>query len=396
VAELIDRGLLLESAHTNVGTVGRPSRGVELAGSQIAGIGLRVTEQHLRAYAVDLVGAVRFDRTLARENRARPADDVFGESAALVLEALDAFDAEHITPVGLTVALPGLVDMSRGILFTAPNLGWVELPVVDRLRALLGPVGFPIRAENDANLAALAELREGVGRHISDFIYIDGGYGAGVGAGIVAGGDLFRGATGFAGEFGHMGWSRRGPRCRCGGRGCLEGVAAWDTVVARIGLDHPDEAEDLSVEALVAQAKASDPTTLAALSDVATWLSLSLVSLANLLSPEAIILGGYYAEIAPWLVPRIESDLQRSLSAPWSTCRVLVSELGRDAAIRGAAGLTLHDVLDDPTTVDYHPATSGLERAAGPRVARVATLKTSEHAGVATSRARALAEERFR
>jgi predicted NBD/HSP70 family sugar kinase len=379
VAELIGRGLVVESAHTNVGTVGRPSRGVELAGNQIAGIGLCITEKHLRAYGLDLTGAVRFDESLVRDNPSTPPHEVLTDLATLASDALAAFERERITPVGVTVALPGLVDMSTGKLFVAPNLNWSEIPVVDLLRERLGSVGFRIHAENDANLAALAELWDGAGRRLRDFVYVDGGFGAGVGAGIVAGGELFRGAAGLAGEFGHTRVSRRGPRCRCGSRGCLENFAGWDALIRRAGLNGTGEDSVEILDVLRARAEAGERRTLEALSEVASWLSLSLVSLTNLLGPQAVVLGGCYAALSEWLVPRVEQDLRLSLSAPWSPCRVLVSELGREAAIRGAAGLALHQVLHDPTAVGgsfsedrpysdrtmFTPRTSSVRLAAG-------------------------------
>ena len=102
----------------------------------------------------------------------------------------------------------------------APNLGWNDVAVVDELRERLSGPPFPLAADNEANLAALAELWEGTARGLSDVLYVSGEIG--VGAGIIVGGELFRGAQGFGGEFGHMTIDPGGRPCACGSRGCLE------------------------------------------------------------------------------------------------------------------------------------------------------------------------------
>jgi predicted NBD/HSP70 family sugar kinase len=261
------------------------------------------------------------------------------------------------------VALPGLVDIARGTLFVAPNLGWSEVPVADLLRDRLAPVSFPIHVDNDANLGALAELREGVGRKLRDFVYVFGENGTGVGAGIIAGGELFRGPSGFSGEIGHMPLARRGPLCSCGNRGCLEVLVGREALFELAGLDgygHGGGREDAAQTELLVRARAGEPRTMRALAEVARALATGMTSLANVLSPEAIVLGGYFATLAEWLVPRIERELaDHVLGARWSSCCVLVSELGERAAVRGAAALSLHEVLADPTIVRATaPATS--------------------------------------
>ena len=355
VAELIERGLLCETGMDSAGSVGRPGRKVQLAADGIAGLGLELGEWHMAACAVDLTGTVRYSSVAPWDKRADDPHACIAKLAALAEEALDVLEAERLTPAGMTVALPGLVDIARGTLFVAPNLGWSEVPVADLLREHLHSVGFPIHVDNDANLGALAELREGVGRQLRDFVYVFGESGTGVGAGIIAGGELFRGPSGFSGEIGHMPLARRGPLCSCGNRGCLEVLAGRDALFALAGLDtngYVNGRDDDAQNELLARARAGEPKTMRALGEVARALATGMTSIANVLSPEAIVLGGYYATLAEWLVPRIERELAaRVLGARWSSCCVLVSELGERAAVRGAAALSLHEVLADPTIV---------------------------------------------
>ncbi len=369
VDELIERGLLVESSPVNLGSVGRPARGVQLAGDGIAGVGLEVGEHHLTALAVDFTGVLRHRTVVSHDNRGSDPREIVGELAGLAVEALDALKAQQLTPVGVTVALPGLVDISRGILFVAPNLGWSEVPVADLLRERLGSVGFPIRADNDANLGALRELWEGVGRQLRDFVYLYGEIGTGVGAGIVVGAELFRGRNGFGGELGHMRLTRRGRLCSCGSRGCLEVLAGWDGLrrLAGLGPYEPGEGRDDDArQTIIERARRGESRTMQALSEIARWLSMSLASAVNLLNPQAVVLGGYYAEFADWLVPRIKRELaQHVLGAEWSTCPVLVSDLGGEAAVRGAAALSLHEVLADPAVVGRRPLGTPARRRSG-------------------------------
>ena len=129
------------------------------------------------------------------------------------------------------MAVPGLVD-SHGGLVVAPNLGWADVPVADLLREALEDPSFELCVENEANLGAVAELVEGAGRGLRDFVYVSGEIG--IGAGVVLGGELFRGASGFAGEFGHLTIDPYGPPCGCGGRGRVGAASAGATDATRM------------------------------------------------------------------------------------------------------------------------------------------------------------------
>ena len=118
------------------------------------------------------------------------------------------------------MGVPGLVDVSSGLLRLAPNLHWVDVPIRD---VLASHFDCPIYVENEANAAALGEYYFGAVRNVKDFIYLSAG--VGLGSGIVIGGKLFRGMFGYAGEAGHMTLDVNGELCGCGKRGC------WETFV---------------------------------------------------------------------------------------------------------------------------------------------------------------------
>jgi predicted NBD/HSP70 family sugar kinase len=351
VTELIGLDLLVERGLEQRGTVGRPGQVVELSGQGVVALGLEINVDYLAVRAVDLTGADRHRSLEVRDLRRLPVDDVLDRVAALAGEALDAVMEEGLRPMGATVALPGLVDAARGALLVAPNLGWSDVGVVDELHERLSGPSFPLAADNEANLAALAELWEGTARGFSDVLYVSGEIG--VGGGIILGGELFRGAHGFGGEFGHMTLDAGGRRCACGSRGCLETVAGLEALLEIAGLDPAGAATTTGsgepVAQLAARARAGDEQALAALREGGRWLGLAIASAANLLNFQAVVLGGFFGQLSTWLAAPIARELEvHVLASEWAVPRLLPSTLGPEAAVRGAAALSLRRVLADP------------------------------------------------
>jgi predicted NBD/HSP70 family sugar kinase len=345
VAELIELGLVRETEVELRGTVGRPALPVELTGQVVVGLGLEIGVDHLVVRAADLGGAPRHQALVVRDNRDRPVDAVLDDLAGLAREALASLRGERLLTAGAVVALPGLVNRSDGCLLVAPNLGWNDVYVPELLAARLGAPAFPIRVENEANLGALAELWEGAGQRFRDFLYISGDLG--VGAGIIVDGELFRGAHGFGGELGHVTVDPGGELCACGSRGCVETRVALGALVRSAGL-----APDAGVAALAERAQAGDERVLAALAEAGRWLGVGVASAANLLNPSGVVIGGYFATLASWLAPGLEQELRdRVLSARWDLPSVVSSELGGEAAVRGAAAAALRRVFADPALV---------------------------------------------
>jgi predicted NBD/HSP70 family sugar kinase len=227
------------------------------------------------------------------------------------------------------------------------------VPVVQMLSERIDAPSLPLGIDNEANLAALAELWEGAATGISDFVYASGEIG--VGGGIVLGGELFRGYRGFGGEFGHTTVELDGLPCACGSRGCLETRAGLEPLLAAAGLNGDAVAArgtGKPVGELVRRAQEGDEKALAALADCGRWLGVALGMVVNLLSPQAIVLGGHFAPMAEWLSPVIASELAlRVLGGNGAVPPVMPSSLGAEAAMRGAAATQLRRVLADPTLV---------------------------------------------
>lgn len=355
VTELIGLDLLVERGLEQRGTVGRPGQVVELSGSGVVALGLEINVDYLAVRALDLTGAERYRSIDVRDNRRIEVDAVLDRLASLAGVALEEVQTSGLRPVGATVALPGLVDAESGALLVAPNLGWTDVPVVDGLHDRLAGPAYPLAADNEANLAALAELWEGTARGLSDVLYVSGEIG--VGAGIIVRGELFRGSQGFGGEFGHMTVDPNGRPCACGSRGCLETIVGLEALLERAGLDPADAATTTGsgqpVSELAGRARMGDEQALAALRDSGRWLGLAIASAANLLNFQAVVLGGFFAQLATWLAAPIARELETHvLASQWAVPRLLPSTLGPEAAVRGAAAQSLRRVLADPASAE--------------------------------------------
>lgn len=350
VAELIEAELLRDAVEEEPpsGAVGRPPQSVELDPRGPFVLGLEINVDYLAAWATDLAGVIHHRAFVANDNRSQSPEEVIGQLAQLAMRALTQPFAESRTPLSASVAVPGLVD-SGGGLVVAPNLGWSDVAVGELLREALEDPPFALHVENEANLGAVAELVEGAGRGLSDFVYVSGE--VGIGAGVVLRGELFRGASGFAGEFGHLTIDPYGPPCGCGGRGCLERLAGQDALLRLAGWDARMRCAGARPEwpgtMLAESAREGHAKTLEALSQVGHTLGIAIASVANLLDPEAVLLGGYFAPLTEWLREPIEAELEtRALAGRRGRCRVLAAELGGEAAVRGAVALSRRRALE--------------------------------------------------
>ncbi|WP_199800649.1 ROK family transcriptional regulator [Streptomyces marianii] len=354
VAELIERGLLRETDFQQDGSVGRPGRRLEIDGRAVAVLGLEVNSRYLAARSTDLADGTRQERRVVHDATREGAERTIRALAGIAAELLDEARAAGAHTAGIGVAVPGPVDAADGSVRAAPNLGWRDVPVARLLRDHLGlPAEVPVVVDNEANLAALAE-RGRPGSRAADLVYVTGE--AGIGAGIVADGGLLRGAGGFSGELGHLQVDPAGERCACGRTGCLEtkvGLTAAIRTAAPDLADGPAGAVALDPQELAAEllrrATEGDPRALGGLDEIGRWLGIGLAIPVNLLNPEVIVLGGYFATVAPYLLPAAMRELrERAVAGDPAVARVTGSALGFTAAVRGAAGVVVEEVFADP------------------------------------------------
>ncbi|WP_330172695.1 ROK family protein [Streptomyces sp. NBC_01498] len=349
VEQLLDSGFLSESGKTFSGQAGRPGTVLKVTRSGPAGIGVEINIDYVSVCVVDLSGTDRVRLTEHLDNRGAAPDEVLARGARIAARTLASAAEQDLSPVGVQLALPGLV--SGGTVRQAPNLGWNRVPAEELFaRALAGAQPavppLPVHSENEANLAALAELWFGGLGGIRSFLYLSGEIG--VGGALVLDGELLRGANGFAGEIGHVVVDADGPLCRCGSRGCLEQYAGQSALLRGAGLD--ENAGVPGVAELEALARGGDPRAIAAIGEAGRMLGRVLSGAVNLFDPDAVVLGGIYRSLMPWLSPPADGELTgRVVSGLWphDSGRLRASSSAGDAA-RGAAALVVRAVLADP------------------------------------------------
>jgi glucokinase len=201
----------------------------------------------------------------------------------------------------------------------------------------------PAVVENDANAAAYGEWRAGAGRGLSSFVCLT--LGTGVGGGIVLGGSLYRGATGFAGEIGPAVICADGPPCACGNRGCLEALIGARAIVRRArelygasGGARAEPAAGRSPEELARAAARGDEVAARVFAETGRYLGIALANIVHILAPEAIAVGGGVAGAGEILFGPARETLRRSvMDDRMAEVRVVPAELGNRAAVLGSA-----------------------------------------------------------
>lgn len=310
VAELIAAGLVAEAGTSENPRPGKPSTLLTFhAGARdILAMDLSARDQ-LRGAVLSLRGEPLLTRT-------RPLDGAFGDDALAAARELAAELKQAAThPVlGLGVGTPGTVN-TAGTVLAAPNLHWHNLPLQEILHADLD---LPVRVENDANVAVLAERRFAGGP--DDLVRIQ--LSRGVGAGLLVGGRLVHGAASDAGEIGHVVVDEAGGPCPCGKVGCLETWASVPALTTRIQAD-PDRADALLAEA-------------------GHRLGLALAPVVGMLGLQHIVIGGPARIAAPPLLDAARDCIaERTRSEFRPDLELAASPLGADAVLLGAAALVL-------------------------------------------------------
>lgn len=303
---------------------------------------------HLRAAVVDENG-----RVLARDERPTPTEATAASVTAEIVSLLRSVaPGPGAAPSAVCIATAGLVDADAGRVILAPNIpGFRNLPLTEPVAAALG---MPAFIENDASAAALGEFRFGAGRGMRHLLHAT--LGTGIGGGLVIDRRLYRGAKGLAGEIGHIVIDPSGPRCNCGSRGCLEalvsGVAFAQRArrllakgksprLAAIAAGREPNGRDLLVAA-----QEGDTAAEAEIRNGGHVLGLGLGSLVNVLNPDAVTLSGGLLGMGEMLLGPMRDALSSLAYGPASGTKVLLSELGDDAGLLGAAAVAFERLED--------------------------------------------------
>ncbi len=350
VAFLLDTGLVAE-AGIGESSGGRRPITLEFQDDACGIVGLDLGATHITAVLTDLRG-----RVIASAYREWPVrtdpDGTRANAIELIDQCLARWTGVPGQLLGIGVAVPSPVDPRHPERLSALVLpAWGGRNGFEVLRARFG---VPVFTDNDANLGALAEQWWGAGRGVSDFAYIK--VATGVGSGHVIEGRVRRGATGVAGEIGHVAIDPRGALCSCGNRGCLVtfvGAAALVERARTLRPEFPDSSLDpthLTIAAIEAAALADDPLAVQVVADAAGYLGIAISGLLNLINPAAVIIGGGLTRVGDRLLgPLREVVLRRTFVSAVAASEIKHSELGPLGVAVGAATLVLENALARPS-----------------------------------------------
>lgn len=338
VTELLDNGLVVEgTGATSSG--GRPPTLLEFNARSGLVLTCALGKARSQAAVCDLSGEV-LARTPGSPDMEKGPDHAVPWLLATWTEQLTSLGRDPADVRGAGIALPGTVEFRAGHVEDLPFLGaWAGVALAP-LVAEHFPV--PVTVDNDVNVMALGEHIAGGHGHSDDMVFVKAS--TGVGAGLLSGGRLLRGALGAAGEIGHTPVRDGGGLpCRCGSIDCLEAVAGGGRLLERA----IEQGLDVSgLKELVALAIEGDPVAVTLIRDAGRRLGEVLAGSVNLLNPSVIVLGGDLAEAYDHLVAGVrEVVFQQCTALATRQLRVVPSALWDEAGVRGCAALVAEEIL---------------------------------------------------
>jgi glucokinase len=254
--------------------------------------------------------------------------------------------------IGAGVGAPGPLNTRSGMVLLTPNLGWVNMPLRQRLRDGLG---LRTALDNDANCAVLGEWWMGAARGTRMAVGLT--IGTGIGGGIIIDGRLYHGASDIAGEVGHMTIDINGRRCKCGNYGCIEAYASGPNIALRAveALESGTESSlpgyvggdlaKITAQTVYRAAQAGDELALEVVRDTAKFLGAAVASLVNIFNPEAVVIvGGVTLAGESLFVPLRREVNRRAFKPAVRVCRIVPGELTGVAGVYGAARAFLEQV----------------------------------------------------
>jgi len=289
-------------------------------------VGLDIGGTTIKAGLIDDSGAVRDTRTIPTIT-----DNINGLIASLVTLVADFQTASPVEAVG--IGIPGLRSTRTHLIETSPNIPCIHNL---NLEALLSKqLSLPVLSENDANAGAYGEWVAGAGRGLQHMAYVT--IGTGLGCGLVLSGALYRGASGYAGEMGHINIEPDGRPCACGSTGCLETRVSASGLVAT-AREHGIDAE--SAKDVYDAAAGGNAAARAAFEETGRFLGIACADLINLLNLESIVIGGGVMASGDLLLSSTIAEVRRRAFEPAARiCPIVQSQLWPDAGLIGAAML---------------------------------------------------------
>lgn len=311
------------------------------------GIGIDIGGTNTKLVVVNRAGKLLAQERFKTEADKGPAS--FLKRLGAAVDGLRADYGRQLVSVGIGAA--GDVDPDRGVLRFAPNLGWRNVSLAGPLERL---TGLPCAMENDANMAAWGAYEIELKRKYSDLLALT--LGTGIGSGLVLGGKLYHGASGTAGEAGHVKIVPDGRRCGCGGKGCLEAYCGSKAIMARareiVGCEEtfvkkyadPERARFNTI-CLTRAAEAGNTAARRIWAETGHYLGMGLAGLILVLNPGCVVLTGGVSRARKWFLPAMRKALSgQQIKTPFARVKIRISD-DADLGSHGAALFGLEKAL---------------------------------------------------
>src|ERR1035437_9231070 len=283
------------------------------------------------------------------ENDENIVEKIFQKAKELIANA----GIDYRKLIGVGVAFPGLIDAKSGMSQTYKNFS--DRPLS---KFFEDKFDLPVFVENDARVMALGESYFGLAQGKENVLCLN--IGAGIGLGMILNGKLYRGNSGFAGEFGHFEVEPEGKLCICGKRGCLETVASGSAIAKRAQIDMTngmisilarltdENPERIDAETVVKAAQLEDQYAIGLLSEMGEQLGKGIAVLINIFNPEMIILGGKIGMAENYIIDPLQLSLNKyAISRIKRDCQIVTSKLREKSALLGAFALVIDKIFED-------------------------------------------------
>src|SRR6478672_8415703 len=311
--------------------------GVDLGGTNIV-VGAMSADGHQHF-------AMRSIPTSAESGAESVADRIVGLIEGVILDTIAQTDAARRDFIGVGIGAPGPLDREKGLVIVAPNLGWRNFPLRDRIGERLH---LPATLDNDANCATVGEWWQGAAQGGTNVIGMT--IGTGIGGGLIIDGTLFHGASDVAGEIGHTTIDLNGRHCKCGNYGCLEAYASGPAIAvrAREVLVREETAsllpsmvggrlDEITAETVYDAAKAGDQVANEIVRDTARYLGVGIANMLNILNADVVVVAGGVTQAGDALFVPLRAEVRRRAFRPAvDATRIVAGELPGTAGVVGA------------------------------------------------------------
>ena len=282
------------------------------------------------------------------------ADRIVGAIEGVILDTMAETNASRKEFIGVGIGAPGPLDREKGLVVVAPNLGWKNFPLRDRVSERLR---LPVTLDNDANCATVGEWWQGAARGGTNVVGIT--IGTGIGGGLILDGRLYHGSSDMAGEIGHTTIDSNGRRCKCGNYGCLEAYTSGPAIAERArealaGGEHSilpklvnNDLSLITAAHVYDAAKQDDDVARQVVRETASFLGAGVANLLNIFNPDVVVIAGGVTQAGEPLFEPLRAEVRRRAFKPAvEACKILPGTLRGSAGVVGAVATFKLQVLD--------------------------------------------------